>query len=63
MKGTELSFFSSFLLKRGNASLNAQSQNRRTNTQLKALRFTATVSLAIFNTEEIVVHIEKKYAM
>jgi hypothetical protein len=33
-----------------NASLNAQRPKRRTNTQLKALRFTATVSFAIFNT-------------
>jgi hypothetical protein len=46
-----------------NASLNAQRPKRRTNTQLKALRFTATVSFAIFNTYDIGVHTEKKNAI
>ncbi len=61
--GTGFSSSDSLFLKRTNASLNAQSPKRSTNTQLNALRFTATVSLAIFNTEEIAVHTEKKYAI
>ena len=61
--GTGFFSSSSLFLKSTNASLNAHSPKRRTSTQLNALRFTATVSLAIFNTEEIAVHIEKKYAI
>jgi hypothetical protein len=50
-------------LNRINASLNAHNPKRRTNTQLKALRLTATVSFAILRTEDIGVHIEKKNAI
>jgi hypothetical protein len=42
------------------ASFNAHSQKMRTNTQLRALRFTATVSFAIFKIDDIGVQTEKK---
>ena len=54
---------SSFFLNKGKDSFKAHSPKSNTNTQLKAFKFTAIVSLAIFNTEEIAVHIEKKYAI
>jgi hypothetical protein len=63
INGTGFSLSSSLFLKRGSASLNAHKPKRRTKTQLKALRFTATVSFAIFNTDDIGVHKEKKYAI
>jgi hypothetical protein len=54
---------SSFFLNKGKDSFKAHSPKSNTNTQLKAFKFTAIVSLAIFNTDAIGAPIEKKNAM